>query len=78
MRSPRLALWLALTLLAIGTGPAQAQFAPAQSAPAMPWEQWFAALNAGDVPSIIALMRTEIDEGACWCRAAPAAAPAWT
>ena len=61
MRRLRLirSLSLSLALLVLGTGAARAQPAPA----APPWEQWFAALNAGDVTGVMALMRAEVDEG---------------
>ena len=62
---PRLVLALALLLLSAEV--AHAQPAPDQPAPAAPpWERWFAALNAGDIPGVVALMQagTEADDGA--------------
>ena len=51
-----LRLGLALTLLgvvSVGSGSVHAQTAPV---PVPLWQQWFDALNAGDVPGVLALM----------------------
>ena len=57
-----LALALVVALLAARGGAARAQPAPDPPPTGAPaWERWFAALNAGDRPAVVALMRTEPD-----------------
>ena len=60
MRRHLLRLWLALMLLSLGSMAARAQPAPAD---APPWEQWFDALNVGDVAGVLALMTSVAGEG---------------